>query len=280
MSFAIAGTVLAVGGAAYGANRAGAAADAQVGAANDANALQREQFNTTRADLASGRSLYDGANNALAQLQGFATPGSQGTFDTAAYLRDNPDVAADPWASQNAQEHYNRWGRAEGRASPYVGATAPTAGGAPNLSSFYTSPDYNFRRTEGQRGIENSFAARGGAASGNALRALTEFNSQLASGEFGNYFNRLSTMAGLGSSATNTGINAGQNYANASGNLMAASGDARASGIQNQFGAIGNGVNQISGLWGDYFQNKRQNNALFNSLAQPYEITGAASRRM
>lgn len=36
-------------------------------------------------------------------------------FDAAAYLAANPDVAADPWASQNPEEHYNNNGKAEGR---------------------------------------------------------------------------------------------------------------------------------------------------------------------
>jgi hypothetical protein len=36
-------------------------------------------------------------------------------FDAAAYLAANPDVAADPWASQHPEEHYNNNGKTEGR---------------------------------------------------------------------------------------------------------------------------------------------------------------------
>src|SRR6188768_3809462 len=62
-------------------------------------------------------------------------------------------------------------------------------------ANFQASPGYNFVRNEGQRDIGNSFAARGGAQSGNALKALAEFNSGLASGEFGNWFNRRMNLA-------------------------------------------------------------------------------------
>jgi len=40
---------------------------------------------------------------------------SQDNFDEAAYLAANPDVAADPYYSQNAAQHYVEHGRSEGR---------------------------------------------------------------------------------------------------------------------------------------------------------------------
>jgi hypothetical protein len=100
-----------------------------------------------------------------------------------------------------------------------------------DMSSFYTSPDYQFRKSQGMQGIENSFSAQGGAKSGNALKALNEYNSNLASGEFGNYFNREAALAGIGQSATNAVTQAGANTSNNIANLMVGSGDARASGI-------------------------------------------------
>lgn len=240
----IGGTTLA--GAAVSANASRQAGNAAARGADQATAEQQRQYDLTRSDYAGQRQLGNSAINALARLQGWGTAGTPGQFDTASYLRDNPDVAANPWASQNAQAHYDGWGRNEGRGSPYVGATAPTAGGAPDMSSFFTSPDYNFRRTEGQRDIGNSFAARGGAASGNALRALTEYNSGLASGEYGNYFSRLMQQAGLGSAATGATASAGANSANQISANYLAGGDARASGIMGSANSINQGLN--SGL--------------------------------
>jgi hypothetical protein len=55
MSFAVAGTVLTIGGTAYAANRAGKAGDAQVAGANSATAESGRQFDITNANLAPWR---------------------------------------------------------------------------------------------------------------------------------------------------------------------------------------------------------------------------------
>ena len=116
-------------------------------------------------------------------------------------------------------------------------------------SNFFASPDYEFRRTEGERGLENSAAARGGAFSGNALRALSDYNSNLASGEYGNWWNRQAGLAGIGQSAVNQVGAAGQASANNIGQLQMAQGDARASGILGQSNAINGGINNALNSW-------------------------------
>lgn len=298
MSFAIAGTVLTVGGAAYGAHEAGNAADAQTRAARDATSLTDRQYQQTRADTASGRSLYEGANRLLGNLYGINVQGSQQYQDTAPVMFGDTELPAGAVAANPSDPHgsdillngqvighvYPGGANGRFRATPGVdinqimrdsrasnqpnmqaggggGLVQPGApGGASgqnNMSGFFASPDYNFRRDEGTRGIESSFAARGGARSGNALRALTEFNSNLASGEFGNYFNRLTTLAGLGGNATNTTINAGTNAANNASQNSLLAGDARASGIANQNNAIVGGINQLGTLAG-YYRNRQQ----------------------
>lgn len=267
MSFWVAGATVVGGALSYaGAN---SAANAQERGARDATAETARQYDQTRTDLAPWRTAGGGAINTLARTFGLPTEGSPGQFDAASYLQNNPDVAADPWASQNALQHWQGWGQREGRASPMVGATAPTAGGSPDMSGFFQSPGYDFRRTEGMRGLERTAAARGGAFSGNALRALSEFNSGLASQEFGNWFNQLSGIAGTGQNATTTTANAGQNAAQSAGRNALYAGDARASGIEGRTNALGDTINGLAGLYG---YNQRQ--------IQPYQITGAASRRM
>lgn len=129
--------------------------------------------------------------------------------------------------------------------------------GAPDMSAFYASPDYNFRRTEGNRDIGNSFAARGGALSGNALRGITDYNSNLASGEFNNFVQRRLQEAGLGGAATSQGVNASQYTGGNVSNLLAEGGNARASGIINQSNAVTNGLNDIGGWYGNWLRNRR-----------------------
>lgn len=122
-----------------------------------------------------------------------------------------------------------------------------------DMSNFFASPDYNFRRNEGQRDIGNSFAARGGAASGNALRALSEFNSSMASSEYGNWWNRQAGLAGVGQQANTQIGHAGQNYANQSGNALMQAGDARASGVAGSANAWGGALSNAVNTWA-YFR--------------------------
>ncbi len=134
--------------------------------------------------------------------------------------------------------------QAPAAAAPPTAAAAPAAsGGAGNMSRFFTSPDYQFRQQQGAAAIDRSAAARGGALSGNAVRAGTEYASNLASGEYNNYVSRLMQMAGLGSAATTQAGGAiGQN-ANTQANAQMAQGDARASGIM---GGVNSAVNAIN----------------------------------
>jgi len=121
------------------------------------------------------------------------------------------------------------------------------------LSDFEKEPGYEFRRNEGNRGIEASAAARGGLQSGAALKALNRFNQDYASNEYGNaynrftndqgnIFNRLSGLAGTGQAQTNQSIasnmnttqniaNMGTNVAGARGNALTDAANARASGF-------------------------------------------------
>lgn len=110
-------------------------------------------------------------------------------------------------------------------------------------TNFMASPDYAFRRAEGERDIGNSFAARGGAASGNALRALTEYNSALASGEYGDWWNRQAGLAGVGQTTGMQLGTLGANSANNVGNYLAGQGVSRASGVLGKYGSIGNAIN-------------------------------------
>ncbi len=113
-------------------------------------------------------------------------------------------------------------------------------------ANFMASPDYGFRRSEGTRDIGNSFAARGGSMSGNALKALNEFNSNLASGEFGDWWNRQAGLAGVGQTTGMQLGTIGANKASNVGNYLANQGDVRGSGVLGRgavwSGALNNGI--------------------------------------
>lgn len=108
------------------------------------------------------------------------------------------------------------------------------------LENFYASPDYEFRRSEGLRDIGNQFAAKGGG--GNAMKALAGYNSNLAAGEFGNWFNRLFGISEAGRGAQGTVAHAGmrasdnisRNYMNTANALAGIQGE-EMSNLNNAF---------------------------------------------
>lgn len=124
--------------------------------------------------------------------------------------------------------------------------TAPAGAADPN-AEFFASPDYNFRRTEGLRDIGGAYAARGSGRSGNALRALAEFNSGLASQEFGNRFNRLAALAGAGQTANANAGGAAITTGQLIGRNQTDAANARASGILGAGQAQADGIAGIAG---------------------------------
>ena len=118
-------------------------------------------------------------------------------------------------------------------------AQAQQGGGAgPDYSAFFQSPGYQFRQDEGIRAIDRSASARGQLMSGGTLRELQRYGQGLASSEFNSYANRLSDLAGIGSSVATAGGQLGAQAAGQVGTSAAnigqsimAGGTAQASGI-------------------------------------------------
>jgi hypothetical protein len=81
-------------------------------------------------------------------------------------------------------------------------------------------PGYGFRLSEGQKALERQSAARGGLISGGALKAAQRYGQDFASNEFGNAYQRMAGLAGLGPSAAGVMNNLGQNYSTAASNTM------------------------------------------------------------
>ena len=161
----------------------------------------------------------------------------------------------------------------QGDFAPYqaVGSTAASGlnGALQNPFQFNLSedPGYQFRLAQGQKAIEQSAAARGGAVSGGALKALTQYGQGFASNEYQNAFARhqqqlqnLFQGAGLGlnasgqdaslrtgilgnQSALDSGI-LGQESQLVSSNLTGA-GNAQAAGTVGGANALGGAVNSL-----------------------------------
>ena len=275
----IGGATLASG--AMGSSSSRSAANAQAGAADQATAEQRRQYDLSRQDLAPWRNIGVQALNQMGSLYGFNSQPQQASIAPQGWspnqigqqsyggglggrIRgwlDRGDVRMEPDGYSVADLGTNWMGdggaAAEPGSGPLGGSYTHAPGAGTGMAGFFASPDYNFRRDEGLRGIEQSAAARGGAMSGNALRGLTNYSSNLAAGEYGDYWNRLAAMSGTGQTATNNTAVLGANFANNAGQNAMAAGDARASGIMgganSWSNAINSGLNNYMLYRGGYF---------------------------
>ena len=142
-----------------------------------------------------------------------------------------------------------------------------TAGGDFNrdftLADFTRDPGYQFRLDEGTRALERSAAARGGVLSGGALRGVTRYGQDYATGEFQNAynrfnndrtqrFNRLASLAGVGQTATRDVASMGQQVAGNVANNIIGAGNAQASSYVGQGNAIAGAANTL----GNFAMNK------------------------
>jgi len=129
-------------------------------------------------------------------------------------------------------------------------------------------PSYKFRLGEGMKALERSAAARGGLISGGALKAAQRYGQEFASNEFGNAYNRLASMAGLGQTATGAMGGAAGQFGSNAGNLMTGAGAARASGYVGGANALTSGLGQ--------YMNYTQSKDLMNRLL-PQQVAGSTS---
>ena len=104
---------------------------------------------------------------------------------------------------------------------------------------FRNLPGTQFALDEVEKSVGNSFASRGGAFGGNAMRALGDRTANFASDRV---FNNLLSIAGFGPAATNTAAQSAQNTGNSISQLLANAGNAAASGFQGVAGSINNAV--------------------------------------
>ncbi|MGP5174391.1 hypothetical protein [Psychrobacter immobilis] len=170
----------------------------------------------------------------------------------------------------------DRWGgRIE---SAYQGGQL-TGGLDPN--NFQADPSYQFRKQQGMDGLQSSAAAGGSLLSGAALKSLNEYNSNLASQEYGNawqrdqtekqnlmntlsgnrsqdyqlfsnedtrQYNQLANMAGVGQTTANSLGTFGAQNAQNQGNAAINGANAQANGLIGSTNAKLGGMSNLLGL--------------------------------
>jgi hypothetical protein len=160
-------------------------------------------------------------------------------------------------------------------------ANAP-AGADPRFASFFASPDFQFRLQQGSQNVLAQRAAMGGLESGAAMRELQNVGQQEASAEYGNYFNRLSQLAGYGPAATAQSGAAAQNYAAAAGRSAADMGNLRAQTSYAQRyatgQAVGEGLGSIGNIFTQFADQQQPAKEMFNPAAAARGYGGATGQ--
>lgn len=221
--------ITTIAGGIYSGRQAGKAADAQVDASKAAIAEQARQFDLIRGDTASARQLGESAIDRINRLYGYS-----GTSSGASPAGLTPGGASIIGRAGRPQA-----GGPGGLIGPGGGESGVSGGsGQPDMSAFFESPDYQFNLAEGQKAIDRSLAARGRALSGAGVKEGVRYASGMASNEYGNFYNRLASQAGIGQTGVNTSAQAGLQTAANTGNALTNQGDARASGYAGRNDAV------------------------------------------
>jgi len=188
--------------------------------------------------LGAGASIYSGNKAASAQKKASA----QG-IDAQRQMYDQTRNDLAPYRDQGAQSTA-MMGDLYGFNGPEKQAAA--------RARFQSDPGYEFQRSEGLRAVEGSAAARGSALSGGAMKALQTYGTGLADQSYGNWYQRLANMQGMGQNAAAQTGNIGANTANNVSNLYGQSGAAQAGGYLAAGNAITGSLGDAAKAYGYY----------------------------
>lgn len=180
---------------------------------------------TTPGGPSAGFNLGTGSGASSGPVGGFVTPNLSG-------------VGAPQTGSQS---NFNPWG--SNTQSQLTGGQTPS-------DILSQDPSYQFRFQQGLQALQNSAIARGTGLSGGYMRGAEEFGSGLASQEFGNIYSRLAALSGSGLSSTGIGSQAGASLAFPYGMASMYGGSAGAQGTLGSYGALSQGLGNLSFLYG------------------------------
>lgn len=294
----LAGIGAGAGAAGYGLSQVGSSSSPSSGMQNTTDpvkSFQGAQTGGNAGQLAQDGGISGGAGTGGSM--GFGTGGSGGWVDNLIDLgttlagdyfagdaakdagKTQAAAAAAAIAEQRRQYDLNRADLAPYReaGSTAIGQlSAGTADGADfnrdfTMADFTKDPGYQFRMDEGTHALEGSAAARGGLLSGRAGKELERYGQDYASGEYSNAynrfnadrttrFNRLAGVAGIGQTATNTGIQSDNNNTNSIADLTLERANAQAAGRIGEGNAYRQGLDSLA----DFYRTRKYGGANTN----------------
>lgn len=150
----------------------------------------------------------------------------------------NAQLLASLMAGQNADARTQPWYDAGVEA---LGRLRDLTEPGSQMDELFLDPGYQFRLQQGIDAINRSQAAKGSLKSGATLKKLVEYGQGVGSQEYGNAYNRLANLAGLGQTAT------AQSLPITSAAFQNA-GNAQAAGTVGQQNAINDAITQLLNL--------------------------------
>jgi len=222
------------------------------------------QFTTTIPG-AAGAGTEAGYNDLKSQLGGISAENSAKLSDYLAKgLNGAPTTQVDNAGLNSYVDNMLAQQGQAAQSDPNYGSLLQTF----DTSKYQEDPGYQFRLQEGQKALERALNSRGKNYSPEAIKALTEYNSGMASQEYGsaydrynndqnNIYNRLAGISGVGQQTSAQLANSGQNYANSAsdiftgqGNAITAANQAKAAGNQSMFNTLLGGGLGFAKLFG------------------------------
>jgi hypothetical protein len=280
------GVAAAVVGGVISSQASKSAANKQAESADKASQAQASAAAQTRQDLNPWRYAGGNALSKMQQMTGTGV-GSSGGGMPNLYETQGDSVVANPqlYASDpayrkawdaSAASHQAQFGKGYTLAGGsdvgaiqqslqnQLGAGWTGGGGAAQPYNFVDDdPGARYRLQQAEMGTNRAAAARGLGNSGNILQELSRINSEQASQEFGNSFNRLAGMSQAGQMAANQTSNFGTSAANQIGQNTMAAGSAQAGADMAQGKAWNTALGQGTNWW-------QQNNAQNNNADQQW----------
>lgn len=125
-------------------------------------------------------------------------------------------------------------------------------------SKLAASPGQQFLQERAQKNLLRNAASIGGLGGGNVREALVQQGVGFAQQDLENQFGRLGQLAGQGQAATTNIGQLGQATSANIGQTMLASGQARASGIQQQNQALQGTIGGLANVYGQFLNRPNQ----------------------
>lgn len=143
---------------------------------------------------------------------------------------------------------YSPYTTTGGNALAKIGALSGANGQQAQLDAFgqyVESPEVAFSRDQGIQAIDRSAVANGNLASGRTLTDLNKFGQGVAQQGYGNYYDRLAKLAGMGFDATGAVSGFRTGAANNITNLLAGIGQTKAAGTIGKANATIGGIQGV-----------------------------------